>query len=133
MKLLIYFFPGFFFFKDDDSLLANESKKPKSGPSGTPPNVPPINLIEELNVAQYLVLKKEKEEGPDVKGGYLDALIVHASRVQKVTENGKLMLCELDLYLAFCWAIIVGFFVRFFFAHYQMKLKKMVIFIYILH
>lgn len=76
-------------------MLANESKTPKSGPNGsTPPNVPPFNLIEELNVAQYLVLKKEKEEGPDVKGGYLDALIVHASRVQKVTENGKCILCE---------------------------------------
>lgn len=37
----------------------------------------------------YLVLKKDGEEGPDVKGGYPDALIVHASKMQKVSENGK--------------------------------------------
>lgn len=39
----------------------------------------------------YLVLKKDGEEGPDVKGGYPDALIVHASKMQKVSENGKFM------------------------------------------
>lgn len=38
----------------------------------------------------YLVLKKDGEEGPDIKGGYPDALIVHASKMQKVSENGKL-------------------------------------------
>lgn len=37
----------------------------------------------------YLVLKKDGEEGPEVKGGYPDALIVHASKMQKVSENGK--------------------------------------------
>lgn len=34
-------------------------------------------------------MKKEGEDGPEVKGGYIDALIVHASRVQKISDNGK--------------------------------------------
>lgn len=49
-----------------------------------------MNLIEEIDVHKYLVFKKDGEDGPDVKGGQLDALIVHASRVQKISENGKL-------------------------------------------
>lgn len=48
-----------------------------------------MNLIEEMDVQKFLVLKKDAEDGPDVKGGELDALIVHASKVQKVSENGK--------------------------------------------
>lgn len=48
------------------------------------------NLIEELDITEFLVLKKPTEEGPDVKGGYLDALIVHASQAQKHTaENSE--------------------------------------------
>lgn len=39
---------------------------------------------------KYLVFKKDGEDGPDVKGGELDALIVHASKVQKICENGKI-------------------------------------------
>lgn len=38
------------------------------------------------------MLKKEGEDGPDVKGGYLDALIVHAGKVQKVNESGELLI-----------------------------------------
>lgn len=48
-----------------------------------------VNLIEELDIAEYLVLKKPDEDGPEVMGGYLDALIVHASQRQKHTENSK--------------------------------------------
>lgn len=36
------------------------------------------------------MLKKVGEDGPDVKGGELDALIVHATKVQKISENGNL-------------------------------------------
>lgn len=49
--------------------------------------------MEEIDIQMHLVLKKEGEDGPDVKGGQLDALIVHASKVQKVTESGKCCLC----------------------------------------
>ncbi|XP_015041258.2 guanine nucleotide-releasing factor 2 isoform X10 [Drosophila pseudoobscura] len=46
-----------------------------------------INMLEEVNITRYLILKKKEEDGPEVKGGYIDALIVHASRVQKVADN----------------------------------------------
>uniref|UniRef100_A0A182W8D2 CRK SH3-binding GNRP n=1 Tax=Anopheles minimus TaxID=112268 RepID=A0A182W8D2_9DIPT len=46
----------------------------------------PLNLMEELDVSNYLVFKKENEEGPDVKGGHPDALIIHATRVQKNSD-----------------------------------------------
>ncbi|EDS29152.1 guanine-nucleotide exchange factor c3g [Culex quinquefasciatus] len=45
-----------------------------------------INLMEELDVGSFLVLKKENEDGPDVKGGHTDALIIHATRVQKISD-----------------------------------------------
>lgn len=48
--------------------------------------------MEEIDVKDYLVLKKKNEDGPDVKGGYLDALIVHASKVQKINDNGELQI-----------------------------------------
>ncbi|KAH8420101.1 hypothetical protein KR009_005809 [Drosophila setifemur] len=46
-----------------------------------------VNMLEELDITGYLILKKREEDGPEVKGGYIDALIVHASRVQKVADN----------------------------------------------
>ncbi|KAH8361180.1 hypothetical protein KR200_009190 [Drosophila serrata] len=46
-----------------------------------------INMLEEVNIGRYLILKKKDEDGPEVKGGYIDALIVHASCVQKVADN----------------------------------------------
>ncbi|KAL7744977.1 hypothetical protein ACLKA6_007245 [Drosophila palustris] len=45
------------------------------------------NMLEEIDITPYLILKKKDEDGPEVKGGYIDALIVHASRVQKVADN----------------------------------------------
>ncbi|KRF99624.1 uncharacterized protein Dwil_GK25837, isoform B [Drosophila willistoni] len=46
-----------------------------------------VNMLEEVDITPYLILKKKDEDGPEVKGGYIDALIVHASRVQKVADN----------------------------------------------
>ncbi|KPU75231.1 uncharacterized protein Dana_GF20837, isoform G [Drosophila ananassae] len=46
-----------------------------------------INMLEEVDITRYLILKRKEEDGPEVKGGYIDALIVHASRVQKVADN----------------------------------------------
>lgn len=40
----------------------------------------PLDL---LDVREYLVLKKEGDEGPEVRGGPVDALIVHASKANK--------------------------------------------------
>lgn len=65
-----------------------------------------MNLIEEIDVYKYLIFKKDGEDGPDVKGGQLDALIVHASRVQKICENGKF-----NRFISFCSTVL---FVRIF-------------------
>lgn len=32
-------------------------------------------------------MKKKHEDGPDIKGGQIDALIVHATKVQKFSEG----------------------------------------------
>ena len=52
------------------------------------------NPLEELDVSKYLVIKKADEEGPDVRGGHPDALIIHATKANK---NGKCMLVLVDL------------------------------------
>ncbi|XP_050293890.1 guanine nucleotide-releasing factor 2 isoform X2 [Anthonomus grandis grandis] len=43
------------------------------------------DLMEKINVDDYLVLKKPEEEGPELRGGTLDALIIQAT---KATKNG---------------------------------------------
>lgn len=72
---------------------ANSSSSGSTAAADTQPSQRPGNLIELLDIAEYLVLKKPGEEGPDVKGGYLDALIVHASQAQKqqrhTSDNSK--------------------------------------------
>lgn len=42
--------------------------------------------MEELEVGDYLVFKKDNEDGPDIKGGHSDALIIHATKIQKTSE-----------------------------------------------
>ncbi|XP_025409590.1 guanine nucleotide-releasing factor 2 isoform X2 [Sipha flava] len=41
------------------------------------------NIMEELNVCQWLVFKKPEEDGPLVRGGHADALVVHAANAVK--------------------------------------------------
>ncbi|XP_069676852.1 guanine nucleotide-releasing factor 2 isoform X2 [Periplaneta americana] len=41
------------------------------------------NPLEELDISKYLVMKKSDEEGPDVRGGHPDALIIHATKANK--------------------------------------------------
>lgn len=38
-------------------------------------------------MVKHLVFKKPNEEGPDVRGGHTDALIIHATKSQKVSEG----------------------------------------------
>lgn len=42
-----------------------------------------LDLMEEVDVSKYLVNKKKEEDGPDIRGGYIDALIVHATKCNK--------------------------------------------------
>jgi Rap guanine nucleotide exchange factor 1 len=45
------------------------------------------NPLEHLDITKYLVIKKPDEEGPDVRGGHPDALIIHATKANK---NGEI-------------------------------------------
>ena len=46
------------------------------------------NLMEELDVHDYLVFKKDGDNGPMILiGGLADALIIHATKVQKASEG----------------------------------------------
>lgn len=41
------------------------------------------NILEELDISKYLVFKKPDEEGPDIRGGHPDALLIHATKANK--------------------------------------------------
>ncbi|XP_031332438.1 guanine nucleotide-releasing factor 2 isoform X3 [Photinus pyralis] len=45
-----------------------------------------LDLIEELDVSKQLVIKKSDEDGPEIRGGQVDALIIMAT---KATKNGE--------------------------------------------
>ncbi|XP_045112246.1 rap guanine nucleotide exchange factor 1-like isoform X4 [Portunus trituberculatus] len=47
------------------------------------------SLLDLLDVREYLILKKEGEEGPEIRGGPVDALIVHASKANKNEDEEK--------------------------------------------
>lgn len=47
-----------------------------------------MNLMEELEVNDYLVFKRDGDGGPlTLVGGRSEALIIHATRAQKVLEG----------------------------------------------
>ncbi|KAK9887618.1 hypothetical protein WA026_023577 [Henosepilachna vigintioctopunctata] len=48
-------------------------------------NTSDVDLIEKLNMDDYLIFKKSDEEGPEIRGGTVDALIIQAT---KATKNG---------------------------------------------
>lgn len=41
------------------------------------------SILDELDISKYLVLKKADEEGPDIRGGHPDALLIHATKANK--------------------------------------------------
>ncbi|XP_029162689.1 guanine nucleotide-releasing factor 2 isoform X3 [Nylanderia fulva] len=41
------------------------------------------SILDELDINKYLVLKKPDEEGPDIRGGHPDALLIHATKANK--------------------------------------------------
>ena len=47
-----------------------------------------FNVLDELNVASHLIYKNPGEDAPDVKGGTVDVLIVHATVCD--SKNGRL-------------------------------------------
>lgn len=44
---------------------------------------PDDNMLDELEINKYLVLKKPEEEGPEIRGGHPDALLIHATKANK--------------------------------------------------
>ncbi|KAK0093216.1 hypothetical protein PV326_014033 [Microctonus aethiopoides] len=44
-------------------------------------------LLEELDIGKYLVFKKPEEDGPDIRGGHPDGLLVHATKANKHDEK----------------------------------------------
>lgn len=46
-----------------------------------------VSLLDQVDVSEFLVFKKENEDGPDIKGGSLDALIIHATKVTKKSDG----------------------------------------------
>lgn len=42
-----------------------------------------LDLMMELDISKYIVLKKVDEDGPEIRGGYIDALIIHATKSNK--------------------------------------------------
>ncbi|XP_015186779.1 PREDICTED: guanine nucleotide-releasing factor 2 isoform X4 [Polistes dominula] len=45
------------------------------------------SILEELDISKYLVFKKPDEEGPDIRGGHPDALLIHATKANKHDEK----------------------------------------------
>ncbi|XP_014478235.1 PREDICTED: guanine nucleotide-releasing factor 2 isoform X5 [Dinoponera quadriceps] len=41
------------------------------------------SILDELDISKYLVFKKADEEGPDIRGGHPDALLIHATKANK--------------------------------------------------
>ncbi|XP_076257594.1 C3G guanyl-nucleotide exchange factor isoform X3 [Rhynchophorus ferrugineus] len=63
----------------------NESSGNEEKSENSELNSVDIDLMEELNVDKYLVKKKPDEDGPEIRGGTIDALIIQATTA---TKNG---------------------------------------------
>lgn len=53
-----------------------------------------ISLLDRLNVSDYLILKKPEDEGPDIRGGHPDALVIHATKAHKNGKSCRIYLIE---------------------------------------
>lgn len=72
-----------------------DSPPDKTPPREDSPNQEP-ELMEMTDVDEFLVFKKPEEDGPEIRGGYVDALIVQATKSSKKGElNFFYFLCLL--------------------------------------
>uniref|UniRef100_A0A336LKX5 CRK SH3-binding GNRP n=1 Tax=Culicoides sonorensis TaxID=179676 RepID=A0A336LKX5_CULSO len=74
---------------DNDEEVVLRRNNPREKMNGTiiDPTTPiTLNLLEELDISGYLVFKKESEDGPEVKGGHMDALIIYATKKDKSSD-----------------------------------------------
>lgn len=72
-----------------------------------------LDLMEELNVDKYLISKKPEEEGPEIRGGTVDALIIQATKTAR--NGGKIFLKILCYLLTKCALLFYVHFQLFFF------------------
>ena len=52
-------------------------------------------ILDELDINKYLVFKKQDEDGPDIRGGHPDALLIHATKANK---HGNVFSISLSLF-----------------------------------
>jgi hypothetical protein len=76
--------------------------------------------LEQLDITKYLVIKKPDEEGPDVRGGHPDALIIHATKANKNGEFRFVNRCS--MVEALC--CILNSEIYIFFSFMLMELKR---------
>ncbi|XP_059151465.1 rap guanine nucleotide exchange factor 1-like isoform X2 [Physella acuta] len=49
-----------------------------------------LNLLDDVEIEDQLILKEKNEDGPEVRGGAIDALIVHATQAGKIGSEGDI-------------------------------------------
>ncbi|KAJ8300665.1 hypothetical protein KUTeg_022184 [Tegillarca granosa] len=49
-----------------------------------------LNPLDDVDVSDQLIRKKDNEEGPDIRGGHVDALVVHATAAGKLGSETDL-------------------------------------------
>lgn len=92
---------------DDQVVLRRNIPREKVNGTILVPVDPPkasSNLLETVDVGEFLVFKKSGEDGPDIKGGTLDALIIHATKVTKKSD-GKISFKQLKSKLKFFFTL----------------------------
>lgn len=57
----------------------------------------PDDPLAEIDVSKWLVFKRPEEDGPDIRGGHPDALIVLATKANKNGTCDALILREVKL------------------------------------
>lgn len=68
------------------------STEPAAGDAGrgsSPPPADPDDIVLQTDISQWLVLKAPSKDGPEVRGGHPDALVVLATKATK----GMLLYC----------------------------------------
>lgn len=89
--------------------------------------------MEELDISKQLVYKKSEEDGPDIRGGFIDALIVHATKCNKKGDYRYILLkyylnfiLKTFTYFNLFFTFILTFFILSYLHFFILKVKKMV-------
>ncbi|XP_021352661.1 rap guanine nucleotide exchange factor 1-like isoform X1 [Mizuhopecten yessoensis] len=58
-----------------------------------------LNPLDDVDVSDQLIKKKESEDGPEIRGGSVDALVVHASAAGKSGSDTDLASCNQEEFM----------------------------------